>query len=69
MNRNIVEEMRDALKRADAMMSPREHFAHMVKRGLINSKGELTKKYGGTAEVEVGEVEAGCDADLQHPQK
>ena len=33
-------------------VSPRERFADMVRMGLINREGELTKDFGGEADPE-----------------
>lgn len=46
--------MRRALEEAFDSMTPEEHFQEMVDSGLINSKGQLTKIYGGDADPEPG---------------
>jgi hypothetical protein len=46
-----VEEMRSALEEA-AKVPPLERFNRMVRRGLINKEGRLTRLYGGAAEPE-----------------
>ena len=33
-------------------VTPIQHFERMVHMGLINRKGQLTKRYGGEGEVE-----------------
>jgi hypothetical protein len=33
-------------------MTPHEHFTWMVRKGLINARGEVTKLIGGSAEPE-----------------
>lgn len=33
-------------------LPPKEDFAHMVRDGLINAEGQLTKLYGVEAELE-----------------
>jgi hypothetical protein len=35
-------------------LPPREGFARMVRDGLINARGELTRLFGGEAEPEPG---------------
>jgi len=43
-------EMRAALRATK--LPAEEHFAQMIKRGLINKEGQLTRLYGGSAEPE-----------------
>jgi hypothetical protein len=47
----LAREAREALSRLPAM-TPREHFTWMVRRGLINARGEVTRLIGGSAEPE-----------------
>lgn len=47
-----IEEMRAALEATK--LPPKENFARMVRHGLINSKGQLTKLFGGDADPEPG---------------
>ncbi len=49
-----IAEMRAALKASAGSMTPIEHFRRMIRNGLINSKGELTKLVGGDADPEFG---------------
>lgn len=49
--REIAEEARAAFERS--RQTPEEHFKRLVRRGFINSRGELTKLLGGEAEPEV----------------
>jgi hypothetical protein len=52
MRQPTIEEMRAALEAT--RLAPTEGFARMVAQGLINAKGQLTKRYGGDAEPEPG---------------
>jgi hypothetical protein len=47
-----IEEMRAAFEASH--LPPKEDFARMVRNGLINWKGQLTKLVGGDAEPEPG---------------
>jgi hypothetical protein len=47
----LAKEAREALSRRPAM-TPREHFTWMVRKGMINARGEVTRLIGGTAEPE-----------------
>ena len=42
---------REALNRMP-LMSPREYFAWMIRKGFINAQGQVTKLIGGSAEPE-----------------
>jgi hypothetical protein len=33
-------------------MTPREHFTWMVRKGMINARGQVTRLIGGSAEPE-----------------
>ena len=41
-----------ALEASDRAMTPIVHFQRMVRSGLINSQGQLTKLFGGDADLE-----------------
>lgn len=47
-----IAEMRAALEATK--LPPKEHFARMVRNGLINARGQLTKLFGGDADPEPG---------------
>ncbi len=47
----LAQEAREALSRRPAL-TPREHFTWMVRKGLINARGQATKLIGGSAEPE-----------------
>jgi hypothetical protein len=47
----LAREAREALSRRPGMTS-REHFTWMVRQGLINARGEVTRLIGGSAEPE-----------------
>ena len=47
-----IEEMRAALEAT--RLPPKEHFAQMVRDGIINRKGQVTRLVGGDAEPEIG---------------
>jgi hypothetical protein len=47
----LAREAREALNRRPAM-TPREHFIWMVRKGLINARGQVTRLIGGSAEAE-----------------
>ena len=47
----LAQEARAALSRRPAM-TPREHFTWMVRKGLINARGQVTRLIGGSAEPE-----------------
>jgi hypothetical protein len=50
------EEMKAALARAHEL-PPLERFHRMVRRGLIDKEGRLTKLYGGEAELDPEAIE------------
>ncbi len=50
----MIGEMRAALEASYRSMTPHEHFQRMVRNGLIDSQGQLTKLCGGEAEFEPG---------------
>jgi hypothetical protein len=50
--REIADEALEALRRAPPE-TPREHFARLVRMGLIDTRGRLTRLYGGEAEPEI----------------
>lgn len=55
MNRQYTyEEMRQALQASYDSMTPLEHFERMIRNGIINRNGEVTKLIGGDAEPEPG---------------
>ncbi len=47
----LAQEAREALSRRPAMTS-REHFTWMVRKGMINARGQVTRLIGGSAEPE-----------------
>jgi hypothetical protein len=47
----IAEEAREALRKLPPE-TPREHFARLVRVGLIDTQGRVTRLYGGEAEPE-----------------
>jgi hypothetical protein len=47
----LAQEAREALNRRPTMTS-REHFIWMVRKGLINAHGQVTRLIGGVAEPE-----------------
>jgi hypothetical protein len=47
-----IEEMRAALVATE--LPPKEHFAQMVRDGIINARGQVTKLVGGSADPEPG---------------
>lgn len=47
-----IEEMQAALE--STRLPPKENFARMIRHGLIDSEGHLTKLFGGDAEPEPG---------------
>lgn len=47
-----IEEMQAAL--GATRLPPKEHFAQMIRDGIINAKGQVTKLVGGEAEPEPG---------------
>jgi len=47
----LAQEAREALSRRPAM-TPREHFTWMVRKGLVNARGQVTRLIGGSAEPE-----------------
>ncbi len=49
-----IGEMRAALEASYRSMTPQEHFQRMVRNGLIDSQGQLTKLFGGEADLEPG---------------
>jgi hypothetical protein len=48
--KEIGDEARKALE--NSKETPQEHFARLIRRGWINSKGEVTRILGGDAEPE-----------------
>ena len=48
--KEIGDEAREALK--NSKETPQEHFDRLVRRGWINSRGEVTRILGGDAEPE-----------------
>ena len=50
-----LDELRAALDAS--RVSPAEHFARLGRRGIINVEGELTKRFGGTAENSAEQIE------------
>jgi hypothetical protein len=48
--KELIQATRKAL--AASKLPPREHFAHLVELGWIDSQGRVTKLLGGTAEPE-----------------
>ena len=52
VKQHTIEELRAALEASYRSMTPREHFQRMIDNGLINSQGQLTKLFGGDAEIE-----------------
>lgn len=57
-----IAEMRAALEASYRSLTPQEHFERMVRNGLINSQGELTKLFGGEADLEPGARRPATDA-------
>lgn len=53
-NQPIIAEMRAALEASYRSMTPQEHFQRMIRNGLIDSQGALTKLFGGDADPEPG---------------
>ena len=53
-----IAEMRAALEASYRSMSPQEHFQRMV---LIDSQGQLTKLFGGEADLEPGACRPATD--------
>jgi len=51
-----IPEMHAALDEA-ARIPPREYFQRMVRRGLIDAEGRVTRLYGGEAEPEPEAIE------------
>lgn len=47
-----ISEVRSALAAAKA--PPQEYFARLVRRGIVNAHGQVTKLFGGEAEPEKG---------------
>jgi len=47
----IAREAREALSRGP-QMSPRELFVWLVRQGFINGQGQVTKRIGGSADLE-----------------
>jgi hypothetical protein len=47
----LAREAREALRRRPAM-TPRQHFTWMVRKGLINARGQVTRLIDGAAEPE-----------------
>ena len=61
-NQPTIAEMRAALEASYRSMTPQEHFQRMVRNGLIDSQGELTKLFGGDADPEPGARQPATDA-------
>jgi hypothetical protein len=40
------------LLRLESLKDPKQRFAELVKSGIINREGQLTKQYGGEADPE-----------------
>jgi hypothetical protein len=53
-NQPTIAEMHAALEASYRSMTPQEHFQRMVRNGLIDSQGQLTKLFGGDADQEPG---------------
>lgn len=51
-NQPTIEEMRAAM--AATQLPPKENFERMVRNGIVNLKGQVTKLVGGAAEPEPG---------------
>jgi hypothetical protein len=49
-NKELVQDCKKALEAS--RLPPREHFAHLVELGWIDTRGRVTKLLGGTAEPE-----------------
>ncbi|HYV38413.1 MAG TPA: hypothetical protein VE988_22205 [Gemmataceae bacterium] len=49
---DLAREMQDAYRNAPPETS-RQHFARLVRMGLIDTQGRITKKFGGEAELEI----------------
>lgn len=49
-----ISEMSAALSASTNSMTPVQHFERMVRNGIINSRGEVTRLVGGDAEPEPG---------------
>ena len=49
----LARKAREALQKAPPE-TPKEHFARLVKMGLIDSRGHVTKMFGGEAEPDSG---------------
>ncbi len=47
----LAQEAREALSRRPPMTS-REHFIWMVRKGMVNARGQVTRLIGGSAEPE-----------------
>jgi hypothetical protein len=52
----IAEEAREALRKAPPE-TPRECFARLVRMGLIDTQGRVTRLYGGEAEPEIDKAD------------
>ncbi len=68
----LAREAREALARR-APMTPREHFTWMVRQGMINARGQVTRLIGGSAEPELNyetwAPEADGHATVKRPVK
>lgn len=49
--KEIAQEAREALRKSKE--TPQEHFDRLVRLGWINSRGEITRLFGGDAEPEI----------------
>jgi hypothetical protein len=54
--REIAEEAWEALRKLPPE-TPREHFARLVRMGLIDTQGRVTRLYGGEAEPETDKAD------------
>ena len=52
----LAQEALEALRRAPPE-TPREHFARLVRLGLIDPQGRVTRLYGGEAEPEIDKAD------------
>jgi hypothetical protein len=52
----LAQEALEALRKAPPE-TPREHFARLVRMGLIDTQGRVTKLYGGEAEPETDKAD------------
>ncbi len=52
----LAQEAQEALAKAPSE-TPREHFARLVRMGLIDTQGRVTRLYGGEAEPETDKAD------------